>query len=62
MDNETAPRNSKELREQINEAIAAIKFYKYVADIEDAFASGGLHANINWLESLLKLANIELKH
>ena len=55
------PKNSEELREQINEAIEAIKFYKYVADIEDAFAGSGLNANINWLESLLKLANIELK-
>lgn len=61
MDNETAPRNSKKLREQINEAIEAVKFYKYVANIEDAYASGGLSANINRLESLLKLANIELK-
>ena len=61
MDNETAPRNSKELREQVNEVIEAVKFYKYVANIEDAYASGGLSANINRLESLLKLANIELK-
>ena len=56
------PKNSEELREQISKAIEAIKFYKYVADIEDAFAGGGLSANIDWLESLLKLANIELKH
>ncbi|MDD4873716.1 MAG: hypothetical protein PHE15_01905 [Dehalococcoidales bacterium] len=55
------PKNSGELREQINEAIKSIKFYKHVADIEDAFASGGLSTNIDWLESLLKLANIELK-
>jgi hypothetical protein len=61
MDNETAPQNSEELRKQINEAIEAVKFYKYVAGIEDAFASGGLSTNIHWLESLLELADIELK-
>ena len=61
MDNETVHINSEELRKQINEAIEAVKFYKYVADIEDAFASGGLSASINQLESLLALADIELK-
>ena len=55
------PKNDDELLAKIVDAIQAINQYKSLADIEDAFISGGLSANISWLEELIVMADIKLK-
>jgi hypothetical protein len=61
MNNETTPRNSRELRNQIQEAVEAVRSWVDAADIKDAYHRAGLQANVEWLESLLEMAHIELK-
>lgn len=55
------PKNSKELKEQINSALLALRQWKDAADIPSAEDSVMIDAQIFWLEELLKLADIELK-
>jgi ABC-type amino acid transport substrate-binding protein len=55
------PKNSEELRDQINRALLALKQWKSAANIPSAEDSVMIDAQVFWLEELLKLANIELK-
>lgn len=55
------PKNSKELRDQVDSALSALKQWKDAADIPNIEEGVMIDAQIFWLEQLLKMANIELK-
>jgi|GEM_PF-2899618 len=55
------PKTTRELREQILEAVRAIQQWKDAADIQNAEDSVLIDAQIYWLEQLLKLSKVELK-
>ncbi|OGH07227.1 MAG: hypothetical protein A2171_02765 [Candidatus Levybacteria bacterium RBG_13_35_9] len=55
------PKNSQELRDQIKNALLALKQWKDAANIPNTENSVMIDAQIYWLEELLKLSNVELK-
>ncbi len=55
------PKNSKELREQIKNALLAIRQNVDAANISSSEDSVMIEAQIFWLEELIKLSSIELK-
>jgi HAMP domain-containing protein len=57
---ETTPRSSEELRQEINRMVSELRTFFREADIEDSFIWCNMSARLDELERLLKLANIEL--
>lgn len=55
------PKNSEELKEQIEEALLALQQWKDAANIPNIEDGVMIDAQILWLKELLYLAHIELK-
>jgi hypothetical protein len=61
MSEETIPKNSKELRRQINELVDDLQTLFREADIKDNFIWCNMASRLDELQRLLNLANLELK-
>lgn len=55
------PKNSEELKEQIDKTLLALQQWKDAANIPSTEDNVMIDAQIFWLKELLKLSNIELK-
>lgn len=58
---EATPKNSEDLRQEINRMVSELQTLFREADIKDSFIWAMMSARLDELERLLKLANIELK-